>query len=170
VSGELHASPKWGTVTLPGSYSFHGELANCSGSSVVAPAATIAAGEPVTIAGRAYEAPPAATGTTSCLFTTQTTGKALIRWSDGGITVLSFTTIGQGLVTTLAGQVSPFIDLMRVERVNGKPVVDRINTTRFTGYSPNAAVAFTPAGSQTCTDGGASDLTFAGVLNLTLAS
>lgn len=134
------------------SYGLQAQLSNCTGASAAPAAGTITAGRPLSIAGVAYEAPPAPVGSASCLFAGLSTGTAIVTWADNSVTVLSFNAKAGGLVYTLEGSVVESILLTRVQRdAQGKPVRDLIKTSpRFATHKPAGVVALTPTDPAGC--------------------
>lgn len=164
LSGAAHFTAPLTTVSIPTSYSFHADLTNCSGSSATPAGGTVSAGEPLTIAGIAYRAPTAPSGNASCVFTTFTTGNAIIRWTGGDITVVGLSTTDVGLLWTASVTVLPDITLTQVQLVNGKTVTKTFATNRFNGYSADAVMALKPGDPTGCNGAGVSDFDLAGGL------
>lgn len=147
----------------PFGYSFKGTLSNCQ-SSPGQPAVskgTVEAGEPVTIGGQLYQEPQP-TGSGGCSSST-TSGIAIVNWSDGKTTVVSYSTSGAAAAVVLSGSVIPSVTVKGTD-ANGNPVSTTINTTQFAGYSSGGPLAFEPPDPTACNS--AAGVTAAGIQGL----
>ena len=134
-------------------YSFTGNLTNCAGASadgkVVPPSGTVEAGVTVNIGGLTYQE-PVSNGQGSCVSGT-TSGTAVARWSDGTITVISYSTTSAGAAVALTGNTVPSLTVNQV----GGTGTATITTTRYSGASAVGTLAFTTADPTLCnTPGG----------------
>lgn len=151
----------------PFRYSYTGALRRCFYTGTgAAGGGVISAGEPITIAGRAYQEPvPAGTGTCAA---TSTKGYDFARWSNGTQTIVRFTTSSENGVTHLSGSVVDSLQLRAVHPAPGRPASAMFRTTNFTGQSVAGVLAFHAADPARCaTAHGLTAATITGILSHT---
>jgi hypothetical protein len=170
LQGSASFSPGLGSSSKPFTYSFAGNLTGCQSSIAGSPTAgTVEAGKTVTaqvvnsITGATdtvtYQE-PVATGTGGCANST-TSGTGIVRWADGTVTVLTYTTTGAAAAVSLSGSVAPSVTLNATNAQDGDPTTMTISTTRYAGYSSQGALAFQPPDPTACNT--AAGVTTAGI-------
>jgi hypothetical protein len=162
---------KPGLSNTPGnfSYSFGGNLTGCHASDPTAPATgTVSAGQAVTGAGGQQFQEPVPAGSGTCVNGT-TSGTSIINWADGTATVIAYTTTSAGALVDLSGQVVPSVTLAAINPLPGQPTSETITTTRFSGFSAFAPLAFEADPTQCNTPAGVSSAAIAGAATLTSA-
>jgi hypothetical protein len=160
-------SPGLTALTPDTSYTIDGSL-TCSGAPGSPAGGQLKVGVPVTINGIAYRAPAAPTAAMSCQFS-NSTGKGIVQWAGGGITVFSFNEAGSGAALhTYRGTVDASIELTRVQPdpVTHLLIKDTIATSRFIGdrNAVEGAAVVSDANPTACTDSGVASETLTGVL------
>jgi hypothetical protein len=170
LQGSASFSPGLGSTSQAFTYSFAGNLSGCQSSVAGAPTTgTVEAGKTVTaqvtntVTGATdtvtYQE-PVPTGTGGCTNST-TSGTGIVRWSDGTVTVLSYTTTGAAAAVSLSGSVAPSVTLNATNAQAGDPTTLTISTTRYAGYSSQGALAFQPPDPTACNT--AAGVTTAGI-------
>jgi hypothetical protein len=156
----------WG----PGfSYSFSGTLSSCQGLSGAGPGGpaggTISAGEQITINGVKYLAPGKPSGNGGCTGS-HTSGTAIVKWDDGTLSAVDYTTEGAAAVVGLTGDFLSSITLMRVDPdpVTGLPVEDKFNNLAFGGDYAGGPLVFHPADPTQCTGAGVTEAPITGAI------
>jgi hypothetical protein len=159
LQGSGSFNPGLGSTSKPFSYSFAGDLTGCQSSIAGSPATgTVEAGKTVTaqvtnsVTGATdtvtYQE-PVPTGSGGCANST-TSGTGIVRWADGTITVLTYTTTGAAAAVSLSGSVAPSVTLNATNAQAGDPTTLTISTTRYAGYSSQGALAFQPPDPTAC--------------------
>jgi hypothetical protein len=159
LAGNASFSPGLGTTSKAFSYSFAGTLSGCQSTVAGAPTSgAVEAGKSVT---RTYTDPttgathdvtyqePVATGTGGCSNST-TKGTAVVTWSDGSVSVLSYSTTGAAAAVNLSGSVVPSVTLTATNAQPGDPATITIATTRYLGNSSQGVLAFEPPDPTAC--------------------
>lgn len=142
----LYGGPSAGSFT----YSFTGKLTSCQSSSSGAPSSgTIAAG----VGGL-----PLPSGSGSCA-SSSTSGIAVIDWSDGKNTVVSYSTTGATAAVSLQGTVIDHVTYQSgTDPTTGQPVYTTVTTNEPAtpvGASAGGALAFQPPDPTACAPNGA---------------
>jgi len=140
-------------------YDFSGDLTNC-GDSAGGPSGfgtitgTISAGQTYTVDNAdgttSTYAEPVPSGTGSCA-TGTTAGTAIVDWSDGTHTVISYTTTSAAAGVLLQGNAIPSIDLPNNDPL-GAPLT--ITTTKYPGAGAAGVLAFEVTDPTQCTAAG----------------
>jgi hypothetical protein len=159
LDGSASFSPGLGATNTAFTYSFAGDLTGCQSTDAGAPTSgKVEAGKTVT---RSYTDPttgvthtvtyqePIGTGTGGCSNST-TSGTGIVTWSDGTVTVLSYSTTGAAAAVNLSGSVAPSVTLTALNAQPGDPTTITINTTRYAGYSSQGVLAFQPPDPTAC--------------------
>jgi len=160
LQGTADFSPGLSSSSQVFSYSFGGSLSGCQSSeSGVPTSGTVEAGQTLTeqvrnsITGATdtvtYQE-PAAFGNGGCASST-TSGNALVRWTDGTNTVVSYTTTGALAAVELSGSVAPSITLTALDAQPGDPSTYTISTNRYAGDSASGVLVFQPPEPTACT-------------------
>jgi hypothetical protein len=147
LHGTASISPGLSTTAQDFSYSFTGDLSNCQSSSFGPSTGTVFAGT---------NGLPVPSGNGSCGNST-TSGIAVVGWSDGTVTVVSYTTSGALAAVALQGSV-----IGSVTSSNGTT----FTTTRYAGESALATLAFEPPDPTACTGAGVTTAGIDGVVGL----
>jgi hypothetical protein len=147
-------------------YVFNGSLTRCSTSQSGAPTSgTVSAGEIVLINFQQFQE-PVPTGNGGCSNST-TSGTAIVTWADATRTVVRYSTTGAAAAVHLQGTVIPSVTLPAINPQPGQPTSTTITTTRYTGDSAHALLAFEPSDPTACaTPGGATTAGIGGVIGL----
>jgi hypothetical protein len=169
LQGTAAFSPGLSNTAGNFNYSFTGDLTGCQSTVAGSPATgTVAAGQVVTnSAGERFQE-PIPTGTGTCANGT-TSGSAVITWADGTQSVLRYSTTAAGAAVALTGQVIQSVTLAAINPAPGQPTSLTITTTRYSGYSALAPLAFEADATQCSTPAGVSTAGIAGVATLTSA-
>jgi hypothetical protein len=159
LQGSASFSPGLGATSKAFTYSFAGDLTGCQSTVAGAPTAgKVEAGKTVT---RDYTDPttglthtvtyqePIGKGTGGCSNST-TSGTGIVTWSDGTVTVLTYSTTGAAAAVNLSGSVAPSVALTALDAQPGDPTTITISTTRYAGYSSQGALAFQPPDPTAC--------------------
>lgn len=175
LAGQGSFSPGLGSTSQKFSYSFAGSLTGCQSTEAGAPTSgNVEAGKTVT---RTYTDPttgtshtvtyqePVPTGTGGCSNST-TAGTAIVTWSDGTQSVLSYTTTGAAAAVNLSGSVIPSVTLTATNAQAGDPTTITVATTRYAGYSSQGVLAFQPPDPAACTAGGVTTAGISGFVGL----
>ena len=164
LQGQAAFSKGLNTSSHAFNYGFTGTLTDCQASDSAAPTnGTVEAGQTVTkqvtnsithLTDTVTYAEPSPSGTGSCASST-TGGFAVTRWSDGSVTVLSYSTTGAAAAVELSGSVIPSLTLNAVNAAQGDPTSITINTTRYatssgTGQGAGGVLAFQPPDPTAC--------------------
>src|SRR4051812_16779931 len=176
LQGSASFSPGLGATNQAFTYSFAGALSGCQ--STVAGAPTSGAVESGKTVTRSYTDPttgathtvtyqePVSTGSGGCSNST-TSGTGIVTWSDGTVTVLSYSTTGAAAAVSLSGSVAPSVTLNALDAQPGDPTTITISTTRYAGYSSQGALAFQPPDPTACTaPAGVTDAGISGFVGL----
>jgi hypothetical protein len=166
LDGDAAFSPGLSNTSQAFTYSFGGALTTCQSDVSGAPASgTVEAGKVVTDAatGEKFQE-PLSTGTGGCASST-TKGTAILRWADGTVTVIDYTTSGAAAAVSLSGKVVPSVTLSAINPAAGQPTSMTIATTRYAG-SAQGTLAFEADPTQ-CAGAGVSS---AGITGGTLIS
>jgi hypothetical protein len=170
LQGSASFSPGLGATSKAFTYSFSGNLTGCQ--STVAGAPTTGSVEAGKTQTRTYTDPvtgvshtvtyqePTATGTGGCSNST-TSGTGIVTWSDGTISVLSYSTTGAAAAVNLSGTVVPSVTLTALDAQPGDPTTITISTTRYLGNSSQGVLAFQPPDPTACNT--AAGVTTAGI-------
>ena len=159
LQGNASFSPGLGATSKSFVYSFAGNLTGCQ--STVAGAPTTGKVEAGKTQTRTYTDPvtgvshtvtyqePIGTGTGGCSNST-TSGTGIVTWSDGTISVLSYSTTGAAAAVNLSGSIAPSVTLTAVDAQPGDPTTITISTTRYLGNSSQGVLAFQPPDPTAC--------------------
>jgi hypothetical protein len=167
LNGSAAFSPGLTNTAGPFTYSFGGDLANCQSNPTGGPATgTVEAGRVYTdpVSGQQFQE-PASTGQGTCANGT-TAGTAILRWADGTVTVLDYTTTSVAAAVHLSGTVVPSVTLAAINPAVGQPTSTTLTTTRYAGSKAEGLLAFQADPAQ-CAGAG---LTSAGITGGTLLS
>jgi hypothetical protein len=159
VSGQSRPSPGLRLTAGPYTATAHASVSGCQGG---IPAGTLTVGEPVTIGGIAYLPPDPAAGSGGCLYGTGS-GTGIVRWADGGVTVVFYSTYQAGPVQAFRGSV---LDGIALTRADGTGIVDTVATTRFAGDGVVADTTWTPDAAA-CAGAGLTTQPWSGSLDFT---
>ena len=176
LQGTARFSPGLNSSSQAFAYNFGGALEGCQSSQSGAPTGgTVAAGQTIpeqvtnAITGVTHSVTyqqPIPTGSGGCGSST-TAGQALVTWSDGTQTVVSYSTTGALAAVSLSGGVAPRMTLSAVNAEPGDPTTFIINTTRYLGQSAVGLLAFQPPDPTACTTPtGATTAGISGVIGL----
>lgn len=176
LKGTASFAPGLNTSSQAFAYGFEGALSGCKSSESGAPAGgEVEAGKTLTeqvknsITGATdsvtYQE-PAASGSGGCASST-TSGVALVTWSDGSHTVISYSTVGALAAVRLSGSVAESITLNATNAKEGDPSTYTISTSRFAGDSSNGLLAFQPPEPTACnSSAGTSTAAISGLVSL----
>lgn len=170
MQGSASFNPGLGASSKPFNYSFSGSLTGCQSNVSGAPTSgTVEAGKTITaqvtnsVTGATdtvtYQE-PIATGSGGCTNST-TSGTGIVKWSDGTVTVLSYSTTGAAAAVNLSGTVVPSVTLNATNAQAGDPTTLTISTTRYAGYTSQGVLAFQPPDPTACNT--AAGVTTAGI-------
>jgi hypothetical protein len=170
LQGNASFSPGLGATSKAFTYSFAGDLTGCKSTDSAAPTTgKVEAGKTQT---RTYTDPvtgvshtvtyqePIGKGTGGCSNST-TSGTGIVTWSDGTISVLSYSTTGAAAAVNLSGTVVPSVTLTALDAQAGDPTTITISTTRYAGNSSQGVLAFQPPDPTACNT--AAGVTAAGI-------
>jgi hypothetical protein len=144
-------------------YHYSGKLFGCVYTGKhAAQSGVITAGEAIRIRGHLYQE-PVPSGTGSCL-KTAATGYDLARWSNGGQTIVQFTTTGGSGGTHLFGTIVPKLTLAAIHPSAGAPKSTTFKTTEFLGQTAVGNLTFAAADPALCASTGVTHATITGVL------
>jgi hypothetical protein len=148
------------------SYSFNGDLTSCQSNVAGAPTTgTVSAGEVVTINGQQFQE-PVPSGNGGCSNST-TGGTAIVSWSDGTKTVVTYSTSGVAAGVALQGSVAASVTLPAVNPQPGQPTSTTVTTTRYAGATALGALTFQPPDPTACeTPAGVTSAAISGVVAL----
>jgi hypothetical protein len=176
LQGTANFSPGLNSSTQPFSYNFGGNLSGCQSSEAGVPTSgTVEAGK--TLVEQVKNAKtgatdtvtyqePIPTGSGGCPNST-TSGSALLTWSDGTHTVVSYSTTGALAAVNLSGNVVPSLTLTAVNPPEGDPTTFTITTNRFAGDSASGLLLFQPPDPTACnTPTGATTAAISGAVGL----
>ena len=165
LDGSASFSPGLSNTSQPFTYSFGGALTTCQSNPTGGPASgTVEAGKVYTDATSQKFQEPLSTGTGGCS-SSSTKGTAILRWVDGSVTVIDYTTSGAAAAVQLSGKVVPSVTLQAINPQPGQPTSTTITTTRYAG-SALGTLAFEADPTQCAGSGVAS----AGITGGTLIS
>lgn len=176
LQGAARFSPGLNSSSQAFSYDFSGALEGCQSSQSGAPTSgAVSAGQTISeqvtnsITGATdtviYQQ-PIPSGSGGCGSST-TQGEALATWSDGTVTVVSYSTTGALAAVDLSGSVVPSMTLSAVNAAPGDPTTFTISTTRYAGESATGLLAFQPPEPAACTTPtGATTAAISGLLGL----
>ena len=176
LQGTANFSPGLSSSSQPFSYNFGGNLSGCQSSEAGVPTSgTVEAGK--TLVEQVKNAKTGATDTVTyqepipsgsggCASST-TSGSALLTWSDGTHTVVSYSTTGALAGVNLSGTVAPSMTLTAVSAPEGDPTTFTIATNRFAGDSASGLLVFQPPEPTACnTPAGATTAAISGAVGL----
>jgi hypothetical protein len=176
LQGTANFSPGLNSSAQPFSYDFGGNLSGCQSSEAGVPTSGIVeAGR--TLAEQVKNSKTGATDTVTyqepipsgsggCGSST-TSGIALLTWSDGTHTVVSYSTTGALAAVNLSGNVAPSLTLTAVNAQEGDPTTFTIATNRFAGDSASGLLLFQPPEPTACnTSTGATSAAISGAVGL----
>jgi hypothetical protein len=168
VQGTATLTPGLNSSAQNFSYSFSGALSSCKSSDSSAPVSgSIGAGQlyqavtssgpdpnnpTVTITHTEHFYEPIATGNGRCANST-TSGVAFVTWDppDNTVTIVSYKTTGALAAVALQGSVIDSIALSAPDHLyTWEPTSLSVATTRYSGFSANAALAFQPPDPTAC--------------------
>lgn len=159
LQGSGSFNPGLGASSKAFTYSFSGNLTGCQSSTAGAPATgTVEAGKTVTAqvvnsttgaTDTVTYQEPVPSGTGGCTNST-TSGIGIVRWSDGTVSVLSYSTTGAAAAVNLSGSVVPSVTLTATNAQPGDPTTLTISTTRYAGSSSQGVLAFQPPDPTAC--------------------
>jgi hypothetical protein len=149
----------------PFGYSFTGQLSSCQESSSGPAGGEILAGADVKIGGYNYKLPePTLTG--SCANST-TSGTAVIQWTGGSTTVISYSTTSGGAAVELNGSVVGSVTATLDQNAPaGTPATATVTTNQYAGYGAGGLLAFAPTDPQDCAGAGVTSSPIDGVVGL----
>ena len=166
LAGTASFSPGLSNTAGNFNYSFSGILTGCQASDPSAPTTgTVSAGKVVTGAAGEQFQEPIPTGNGTCANGT-TSGTSIINWADGTTTVTAYSTMSAGAAVDLTGQVVPSVTLAAINPAPGQPTSETITTTRFSGFSAFAPLAFQADPTQCSTAAGVSTAAINGLATL----
>ena len=145
-------------------YSFSGALSNCLSSTGPGPAGggNVEAGKVFTSNGEHFQEPvPSGNGT--CQNGT-TSGKAIITWQGGDVTIIDYTTTSAAAAVVLQGDVIGSLTIPAINPQTGQPTSYTLHTTRWSGASALGLLAFQPSDPTACNGSG---VTSAGITGFT---
>ena len=139
-------------------YSFDGALDNCTELDSSGPAqtdgGTISAGEPLKINGVDYLPANTPSGNGGCTGS-HTDGVSIIKWADGSLSAVSYSTDGAAALVGLQGDFLSSITLTRKDLdANGNVVKDTFNNLKYAGDYTGGPLVFHPADPTQCTGAG----------------
>jgi hypothetical protein len=147
LSGQAKFATGLNTTSRPFTYGFTGTLSNCVGQAGPASGGSVQAGGTWTDANGTFSLPES-TGTGSCA-TSTTAGIAVIKWADGAVTIIKYTTTGAASAVALTGSVQPNLVLS-----NAAGQSTTISSTRYYNAGQQNGVggqlAFHPADPTAC--------------------
>ena len=155
LDGTANFSTPLGMTAKDFGYSFHGTLANCTGSESGL-SGNVSAGE--TFNGYPEPKP---SGNGSCGSST-TSGVSFVQWSDGKTTIVDYDTTGAAAAVALTGTILPSYTLKRTEP-DGTVSSLTVTTTRYAGGYAGGPLAFEPPDPTACNAAG---VTTAGIQGL----
>jgi len=151
LNGSANLKPGLNASSQAFTYSFTGNLTNCQASDTSAPATgTVAAGTVITVGGLQYQL-PIPTGTGGCTNST-TSGTEVTTWSDGTLSVVSYTTTGALAAVGLQGTVVPSVVAKQVGGTGQITLTTSPN--RYLGDTSVAALTFQPPDPTACNGAG----------------
>jgi hypothetical protein len=149
LQGTASFSPGLNNNAQDFEYSFNGNLSDCQSTEAGVPTSgTVSAGEIITINGQQFQE-PASSGNGGCTNST-TGGTAIVNWSDGTTTVVSYSTTGAAAAVVLQGAVIDSVLLPAVNPQPGEPTATTVTTTRYAGASAQGLLAFQPPDPTAC--------------------
>jgi hypothetical protein len=164
LQGTASLSPGLTNTAQNFAYRFSGALSGCRSSDSTAPTGgSVSAGQVETVSGEQFQE-PVPTGNGSCANGT-TAGTAIITWSDGTQTVISYTTSAAGAAVDLSGDIVPSVTLPAINPQPGQPTSRQVNTTRYAGGQAKGLLAFEADATQ-CAGAGVSSAGIAGVVTV----
>lgn len=150
LQGSASFNPGLNSSSKPFSYSFDGQLSSCQSNDSSAPTSgTVEAGKVYTDSTGQQFQEPASTGTGGCANST-TSGTGIVRWADGTVTVVDYTTTGAAAAVKLDGKVVPSVTLPAINPQPGQPTSTTINTTRYAGATALGGLTFQPPDPTAC--------------------
>jgi hypothetical protein len=153
-----------GSTSKPFEYSFNGRLTSCQSPTGSMPAsATITSNEPIVEGGITYQPGYKDSGTGACS-NSSTTGTAVIRWADGTVTVLRYTTEGVGAAIVLQSTVIAGTTYTG-RNSKGETVTKTFTTNRFAGATGGGPLVF-QANPADCAGAGVKSAGIVGVVGL----
>jgi hypothetical protein len=166
LSGTANFTSPLGTTAHDFGYSFTGTLTNCKSTDASWPASgTIESNVPITSGGVTYQPDATDTGTGSCSSST-TAGTAVVRWVDGTVSVIKYTTTGYTAAVALTGSVVPSATYTGpADPLTGIKPVLTVTTTRALAASSGGALAF-EANPADCAANAVSSAGLAGAVGL----
>jgi len=150
------------------SYSFGGTLTNCvkldgGGPGQVADA-TISAGEKIAINGVQYLPANTPSGNGGCTGS-HTDGISLIKWGDGKLSAVHYTTDGAAAAVGLTGNFLDKITLTRVDKgPNGETLTDTFSNLAFAGDYTGGPLTFQPPDPTLCNSTGVVEAAISGAI------
>lgn len=167
LQGSASFNPGLNSSSQPFNYSFAGQLSSCQSSQAGSPATgSVEAGKVYTDATGQQFQEPVSTGTGGCTNST-TSGTAIVKWADGTVTVVQYTTSGAAAAVSLDGDVVPSVTLPAINPQPGQPTSTTVTTTRFAGASALGGLTFQPPDPTACnTPAGVTTAAIDGVIGL----
>lgn len=156
LDGTANFTTPLGMTAKDFGYSFHGTLANCTGSESGL-TGVVNAGE--TFNGYPEPKP---TGNGSCGNST-TSGVSFVQWSDGKTTIVDYDTTGAAAAVALTGTILPSYKLTRTE-ADGTISTLTVATTRYAGGYAGGPLAFEPPDPTACNGAGVATAGIQGLL------
>jgi hypothetical protein len=167
LQGSASFSPGLNSSSKPFNYSFAGQLSSCQSNQAGAPATgTVEAGKVWTDATGQQFQEPISSGQGGCTNST-TSGTGIVKWADGTLTIVDYTTTGAAAAVHLDGTVIPSVTLPAINPQPGQPTSTTLTTTRFAGASALGALTFQPPDPTACnTPAGVTTAAIDGVISL----
>jgi hypothetical protein len=150
LQGQASFNPGLNSSSQPFSYSFAGGLSSCQSNQAGSPATgSVEAGKVYTDSTGEQFQEPVATGNGGCSSST-TSGTAIVRWADGTVTVVQYTTTGAAAAVKLDGKVVASVTLPAINPLPGQPTSTTITTTRYAGATALGGLTFQPPDPTAC--------------------